>query len=129
MQVLFVDDDAMNRRVVRDMLQVAGLQLDEAPDGQSGLDMIDAGDYSVVLMDLRMPGMDGLTAIAQVRARNDAKRDIPIIVVTADTSANIREACLAGGADEVMMKPVAMKSLFKMIGRMVAEKAKSAAAV
>lgn len=126
MRVLFVDDDAMNRRVVRDMLQVAGVALDEAPDGQTGLDMVEAGDYAVILMDLRMPGMDGLTAIEHIRARNDAKNATPIIVVTADTSIDIRENCMARGADDVMMKPVAMKPLFKAMGQLVAAHARKA---
>lgn len=129
MRVLFVDDDAMNRRVVRDMLQLAGVALEEAPDGESGLKMVEAGEYSVILMDLRMPGMDGLTAIRHIRARGDAKAQLPIIVVTADTSLNIRETCLAGGADDVMMKPVAMKALFKAMGQVVATHAKRQAAI
>ena len=127
MRVLFVDDDAMNRRVVRDMLAVAGLTLDEAPDAESGLDIIDRHDFSVILMDLRMPGMDGLEAIQHIRARSDAKAKLPIIVVTADTSANIREHCMANGADELLMKPVAMKPLFKTMAAMMAKRAKDAA--
>jgi CheY-like chemotaxis protein len=54
MRVLFVDDDSMNRRVVRDMLVLAGVELDEAADGPTGLTMVDRHDYAVVLMDLRM---------------------------------------------------------------------------
>ena len=128
MRVLFVDDDAMNRRVVRDMLRVVGVELDEAPEGETGLKMVEANDYSVILMDLRMPGMDGLTAIRHIRERADAKAKLPIIVITADTSLDIREDCLAGGADEVMMKPVAMKMLFKAMGKLVAQHARQPAA-
>lgn len=124
MRVLFVDDDAMNRRVVRDMLSVAGVRLEEAPDGQTGLDMIEANDYACILMDLRMPEMDGLTAIKAIRARKDAKANLPIIVVTADTSHNIRNECLACGGDEVLMKPVAMRPLFKLMGQMIAARAR-----
>ncbi|MEZ5938415.1 MAG: response regulator [Hyphomonadaceae bacterium] len=128
MRVLFVDDDAMNRRVVRDMLLVAGVTLDEAEDGQAGLDSVDREEYSLVLMDLRMPGMDGLTAIRRIRAREDAKAHVPIIVVTADTSLHMRDECLAAGADDVLMKPVAMKMLFKAMGQVVAMYAKRQAA-
>jgi CheY-like chemotaxis protein len=129
MRVLCVDDDAMNRRVVRDMLQLAGVALEEAHDGESGLEMVEAGEHSVILMDLRMPGMDGLAAIRHIRARDDAKAQLPIIVVTADTSVDIREACLAGGADDVIMKPVAMKALFKAMGQVIAGRAKRQVAV
>ncbi len=128
MQVLFVEDDAMNRLVVRDMLSVAGAQMAEAPDAETGLRMIDEQDYGVVLMDLRMPGMDGLTAIRHIRARGDSKAQVPIIVVTADTAVNIRQNCLDHGADEVILKPVAMKSLFDAMGRMIMVQAKRQAA-
>lgn len=120
MQILFVEDDPMNRRVVRDMLSVAGAEMSEAPDAETGLQMIEDGDYHIVLMDLRMPGMDGLTAVRHIRARSDAKATLPIIVITADTASNLREDCLSQGADEMLLKPVAMQDLFDAIGRLVA---------
>ena len=120
MQVLFVEDDAMNRRVVRDMLGVAGVEMAEAPEAATGLLMIDSNDYDLILMDLRMPGMDGLTAVRRIRARGDAKSGLPIIVVTADAALDMRADCLAAGADDVILKPVAMNLLFDAIGRMMA---------
>ena len=120
MNILFVEDDAMNRRVVRDMLMVAGASMDEAPDAETGLAMIDANDYDIVLMDLRMPGMDGLTAIRHIRAREDSKASVPVIVVTADTALDICRDCIDQGADEVILKPVAMNKLFDAIGRLIA---------
>jgi CheY-like chemotaxis protein len=119
MHILFVEDDAMNRRVVKDMLSVVGATMDEAIDAEAGLQMIDKGDYNVVLMDLRMPGMDGLTAIEKIRVRTDAKAKIPVVVVTADTAVNLKERCLAAGADDVILKPVAMGLLLKTISRML----------
>lgn len=122
MRVLFVEDDAMNRRVVRDMLNVAGAEMEEAENAATGLNKIDQENFSLVLMDLRMPGMDGLTAISHIRSRSDEKARLPIIVVTADTGVSIRDDCLAGGADEVLMKPVAMSDLFGAIGSIMAER-------
>nr|WP_299598714.1 response regulator [Sphingomonas bacterium] len=119
MKVLFIEDDAMNRRVVRDMLSVVGAEMAEAPEAATGLAMIGEGDYDVILMDLRMAGMDGLTAIRHLRARTDAKRSLPIIVVTADTAVNLRATCLAAGADEVILKPVAMNVLFDAISQII----------
>ena len=119
MKILFVDDDAMNRRVVRDMLDVVGASMDEADSGEAGLSAIEAGDYNVVLMDLRMPGMDGLTAIEHIRRRADSKARLPVIVVTADTSSDLEQRCTAAGADGVLMKPVAMASLIDMIGKLL----------
>ena len=120
MNILFVEDDAMNRRVVRDMLTVAGATMDEAHDAESGLQMIDERQYDIVLMDLRMPGMDGLTAIKHIRARTDEKASVPVIVVTADTALDICRDCIDQGADEVILKPVAMSKLFDAIGRLIA---------
>ena len=120
MQVLFVEDDAMNRRVVKDMLSVVGAQMSEAPDAETGLRMIEEGAFSIVLMDLRMPGMDGLTAIRHIRSRSDGKAGVPVIVVTADTALDICRDCIDQGADEVILKPVAMSKLFDAIGRLIA---------
>ncbi|KQM63636.1 response regulator [Sphingomonas sp. Leaf17] len=123
MNVLFIEDDRMNRRVVRDMLDVAGVTMVEAEDAERGLRLIDAQDFDMVLVDLRMPGMDGITAIRHIRARNDAKARLPLIVVTADTAVDLRDRCLAAGADDVLFKPVAMDALFDTMGRLLARDA------
>jgi CheY-like chemotaxis protein len=119
MRVLYVEDDPMNRSVVKDMLGVVGAEMIEAPDAECGLRLVNEGDYSIILMDLRMPGMDGLTAIDHIRARGDAKANLPIVVVTADTSSDLRERCLTRGADEVILKPIAMAKLLKTITMML----------
>jgi CheY-like chemotaxis protein len=115
MRILVVEDNELNRRVVRHMLGTAGIEVDEAEDGGVGLQMIEGHDYDVVLMDLRMPGMDGLTTIRAIRARRDDKWDVPIVVLTADTGPDIRAECLVAGADEMIMKPVHMNALFDTI--------------
>ena len=120
MKVLYVEDDSMNRRVVKDMLAVAEVEIVEAEDATVGLAMVDSQRFDLILMDLRMPGMDGLTAICRIRARTDEVRTVPIIVVTADTSLDIRERCMAAGADDLLRKPVAMNLLFDAIGAVLA---------
>lgn len=120
MNVLFIEDDRMNRRVVRDMLNVAGADMFEAESAEEGLRLIDGQEFDILLVDLRMPGMDGITAIRHIRARPDAKGRVPIIVVTADTAIDLRERCLAAGADDVIFKPVAMDHLFDAMGRVLA---------
>jgi CheY-like chemotaxis protein len=122
MNILFIEDDPMNRRVVRDMLDVAGARMAEAERAEDGLRRIDEEAFDVVLVDLRMPGMDGFEAIRQIRARTDEKASLPIIVVTADTAPDLTERCLSLGADEVLFKPVAMDALFDAIGRIFARK-------
>lgn len=120
MNVLFIEDDPMNRRVVADMLDVAGATMTEAESGEIGLKLIAERDFDMALVDLRMPGMDGITAIREIRARGDIKGRLPIIVVTADTAIDLRERCLAAGADDVLFKPVAMDALFEAMGRILA---------
>ncbi|WP_230482998.1 response regulator [Sphingomonas sp. Leaf21] len=120
MNVLFIEDDRMNRRVVRDMLDVAGASMAEAENAEIGLDMIERDAYHMILIDLRMPGMDGITAIQQIRSRGDAKGEVPIIVVTADSGIDLRERCMSAGADDVIVKPVAMDQLFEAMGRILA---------
>jgi CheY-like chemotaxis protein len=120
MKVIFIEDDPMNRRVVGDMLDVAGATMTEAESGEIGLKLIDEQDFDMALVDLRMPGMDGITAIREIRARGDSKAKLPIIVVTADTAVDLRERCIAAGADAVLFKPVAMDALFEAMGRILA---------
>lgn len=122
MNILFIEDDPMNRRVVRDMLDVAGASMAEAEHAEAGLKRIEEEDFDVILVDLRMPGMDGIEAIERIRARGDRKAELPIVVVTADTAIDLRERCMNAGADEVLFKPVAMDDLFDTIGRVLAQR-------
>lgn len=123
MKILFIEDDAMNRRVVHDMLHVAGLAMDGAEGGRSGIAMLETTPYDVLLLDLRMPEMDGFDVMRALRSRDDALKDIPIIVVTADTSPNLEEDCRAVGADAVLFKPIAMQSLFDSIAAIMIARA------
>jgi two-component system response regulator QseB len=107
----------MNRRVVKDMLDVAGVTMVEADSAKRGLKILDEQDFTMVLVDLRM---DGITAIEHIRARSDAKAKVPIIVVTADIAPDLRERCLAAGGDDVIFKPVAMDALFEAMGAILA---------
>lgn len=122
MRLLFIEDDAMNRRVVKDMLSVAGLYMEEADSAEVGLRKIDQGEFDLILMDLRMPGMDGIEAIEALRARADEKATLPVIVLTADAAPGLRETCMARGADEVLFKPVAMQDLFDAIAILMVDR-------
>lgn len=122
MHVLFVEDDPMNRAVVRDMLTTVEVAMAEAGDAETGLRMIDAESYDAILMDLRMPGMNGLTAIRHIRGRPDDKGRTPIIVITADTAANLYQDCIVAGADEVLGKPVPMEALFDALSNAMASR-------
>jgi CheY-like chemotaxis protein len=121
LRVLYVEDNAMNRQVVGDMLHVAGASMVGAPDAEAGLRALDEEAFDLVLMDIRMPGMDGLTAISHLRRKPAPVSSVPVIVVTADTSADLRERCEAVRADDVIMKPVALQQLLSSMGRVLAK--------
>ena len=114
-KALYIEDDPINRLVVRDMLGVVGIGYDEGVDGPDGLAKLDSGEFDIVLMDLRMPGMDGLEVTRRIRARRDAKSNIPIVVITADTGPCIQQDCHEAGAQDLLLKPVAMQPLLDTI--------------
>lgn len=117
MRILIVDDNAMNRTIAREMLATAGVDTVEADSGAEGLARLDAAEFDCVLMDLRMPAMDGLEATARVRARADDRSGTPIVIVTADGGGDVRRVCKSAGADEVVFKPLSMDALFDAIAR------------
>lgn len=127
MRVLLVDDNEVNRRVLGAMLRAGEFEVAEAVDGEAGLRSVDADDYDLILMDLRMPGMDGMTAIRRIRARQDAKAGVPIIVITADAGSNIEADCREAGADDLILKPISMTALFTTIGALIARPHRGAA--
>jgi CheY-like chemotaxis protein len=122
--VLCIDDDELNRRVVESMLAVAGAEMIEASDGATGLQLIESADFDAVILDLRMPDLDGIAVARRIRARDDARSTLPIVIVTADMGAHVRAECLSAGADEVIHKPVVMSALFEVLGRALAKRAR-----
>lgn len=121
MKVIYIDDDATNRAVLSGMFELGRVSMAEAPDARTGLAMLGEVDYGLVLMDLRMPEMNGLTAIRHVRARSDAMRNVPIVVVTADLTEGVKRMCGDAGADGFVTKPVNMTQLFDVVGKALAQ--------
>jgi two-component system response regulator QseB len=121
-KVLLIEDDAMNRLVLRDMFAVAGLQIDEAAGGAEGLQLIEQNSYDLLLVDLRMPGIDGFSVMEAVRSRPDDKCTTPIIVVSGEAGPELRSSCMKAGANDQITKPVAMQVLFESIGAVLAKR-------
>jgi two-component system nitrogen regulation response regulator NtrX len=101
-RVLIVDDDAANRMAVRAILGGAGFEVNEAGDAFAALDRIDRESPHTVLLDLKMPGMDGLGLLANLRDRGV---DVPIVVLTGHGGESTARECLAAGADAFLDKP------------------------
>ena len=124
MNILYIDDDAPSRALVRDMLATRGLSMAEAADARTGLKLIADGNFDLILMDLRMPDINGLTAIRQLRAAGGRGARIPVIVVTADLSQGVKELCKGAGAVAFVEKPIFLDKLFQAIA--IASRAASA---
>lgn len=105
-RVLLVEDNSTNQHVGALMLRSLGCHVEVCGNGQQALERIDAGDYDIVFMDCEMPVLDGLAATRAIRQRQDAKREIPIVAVTAQAMPGDRETCLAAGMNDYLSKPV-----------------------
>jgi CheY-like chemotaxis protein len=114
-RVLVVEDQPLNREVAEGMLKALGLQVDGAADGQQALEKLAATSYDVVLLDCQMPVMDGFTAAAEWRRRENPNRRVPIIALTADATSSVRQACLDAGMDDYLGKPFNRASLHAVI--------------
>ena len=126
MNVIYIDDDATNRAVLCDMMATAGLPITDAADARTGLQAIREGAFDLVLMDLRMPGMSGLTAIRQLRSDAASSHRHHIVVVTADISPGVRDLCQAAGADDFLAKPISMPKLLDLVASVRAKRAQFA---
>ena len=105
--VLLVEDNDINQMVAVGILSRLGYHADVAGDGVAALEMAAARSYDTILMDCRMPRMDGFTATAELRRREAAgARHTPIIAMTASALVADRERCLAAGMDDYLAKPV-----------------------
>ena len=115
MRALCIDDHPVNRQVLVVLLATAGIEADEAGSATEGLQLLDAVDYDLVFMDLRMPEMDGREAAALIRGRSDWKRDVPIILVTADVEFSIGAPRIDNDFDGAIFKPIKPDALFGSI--------------
>jgi signal transduction histidine kinase/ActR/RegA family two-component response regulator len=108
--ILIVEDNELNINTISSYLSAKGYRPIVAQDGQSAIEMTKLHYPDLILMDIQMPGMDGLEAIARIR-QNPQLAEIPIIALTALAMEGDREKCLAAGANEYISKPVKLKQL------------------
>lgn len=114
-RVLLVEDNELNREIAREVLEMAGLTVEEAENGQIGVELFsasEAGYYSLILMDIQMPVMNGYDAAAAIRAlrRPDALR-VPILAMTANAFVEDIQAAKAAGMNEHLAKPIDFEAL------------------
>jgi CheY-like chemotaxis protein len=113
-RILLVDDNANNREVALDLMAAARMRVDTATDGGEAVRMAQQGDYDLVLMDIQMQQVDGLSAARQIRAIERC-RDLPIIAMTAYAMAEDRARSLAAGMNDHITKPIDPDLLFRAL--------------
>ena len=122
MKVLLADDHPANRKVIEVMLSATAMELTAVEDGRQALDAFTHGDFDLVLMDMQMPVMDGLSATAAIRAfeTQNARTPTPILMLTANAMTEHVEAGRAAGADGHLTKPLTLTALFEGIAVVMA---------
>lgn len=123
-RVLLVEDNPVNTLVATGLLTNAGCLVNSVPDGASAVAAAERGDYDIVLMDIRMPGMDGLEATRQIRKMESSTlRRIPIIALTASAFTDDRDVCYQAGMDDYLGKPFTAEALRATVSRWAPRKA------
>jgi two-component system cell cycle response regulator DivK len=121
--ILIIEDNEKNRKLCRDVLQVKGYRTIESETAEVGLDLARGQTPDLILMDIQLPGMDGITAMKQLKADAQTKT-IPIIAITASAMTNNRTSMLAEGFDGYQTKPIALKDFLSEVDRVLVTRGK-----
>lgn len=119
--VLIVDDNDFNRELVKDILEDEDITVYEAEDGSSAIELLEseqADDIDVVLMDMRMPGMDGIETAKIIRTKNGKCMEVPIIAMTADGFETDIGMLQKAGMNGLISKPVDVNTLVEHITKL-----------
>ena len=116
--ILIVEDNEKNLKLVRDVLQFKGYQTIEAVTGEDGVRLAKERRPALVLMDIQLPGIDGITALGRLRA-DAATRAIPVIAVTASAMTQDRQKIMAAGFDGYQTKPIKVKEFLEAVRAML----------
>ncbi len=121
LHILVADDNDINRRVVRKILERSGHQTVVVDDGLQAMDAMESEAFDLVLMDVNMPGMNGLEATRLYRIAMPAKPRLPILALTADATAETERNCIQAGMDGCITKPITPARLIARIDAMFGE--------
>ncbi|MHB8865780.1 MAG: response regulator [Pirellulaceae bacterium] len=120
LRILLVEDSPANQKLAAFILRERGHTVDIAGSGRQGLNMALENGYDVILMDVQMPGMDGLEATRAIRETEQGLRSVPIIAMTAHAMKGDRERCLAAGMDGYLAKPINGHEMIRLVERLAA---------
>ena len=116
--ILIIEDNDKNRKLCRDVLQVKGYQTIESETAEEGLKLAAEKSPALILMDIQLPGMDGITALKQLRA-DPKTRDIRVLAITASAMTHNRTTMLAEGFDGYQTKPISLKDFLGEVQRVL----------
>ena len=119
--VLIIEDNDKNMKLARDVLQAKGYQTLEAITGEDGVKLAKERKPDLVLMDIQLPGINGIEAFRQIRADANTSR-IPVVALTASVTPTDRTAIAAAGFDAFLSKPINLKEFLDTVKRMVEKK-------
>jgi CheY-like chemotaxis protein len=116
--ILIIEDNEKNRKLCRDVLQAKGYQTVESETAEEGLKLAQEKSPALVLMDIQLPGMDGIAALKQLRADPQTK-NIRVIAITASAMTHNRTTMLAEGFDGYQTKPISLKDFLGEVQRVL----------
>jgi CheY-like chemotaxis protein len=116
-RVLVAEDNVVNQRLVKHMLEKLGCRIDLAANGREAVQMAAQNEYDIVFMDCFMPELDGYGATAELRQNERGGRRLPIVALTANAMAEDRARCLAAGMDDYLSKPVRLEEIRAVLRR------------
>ena len=116
--ILIVDDNDKNRKLVRDVLTFKGYEVIESETGEEGVRLAQERCPSLVLMDIRLPGIDGVEALRRLRAE-ETTRGIPVMAMTASVMSEDRQKIMAAGFDGYQAKPIDVTGFVTAVREMI----------
>ena len=113
-RILIVEDNEKNLKLVRDILQAKGFETMEAISAEDGLALVKLHHFDLILMDIQLPGMNGIEALARLRA-DEKTRDIPVVAVTASVTIQDQSQITRAGFDAFISKPINLKEFLATV--------------
>jgi two-component system cell cycle response regulator DivK len=117
-RILIVEDNPLNAKLARDVLRAKGYEVLEAGTAEEGLALAASSAPELILMDIQLPGMDGISALGELR-KSEATANIPVIAVTASAMPMERAEIIGAGFDGYQAKPISVKNLLGEIERLL----------
>lgn len=115
--IILADDSIFQRIMTRALLEAAGYRVLEAASGREVLDLLQLAPADLILMDVAMPSMDGVTATRRIRGEANEVADVPIVFLTALGTSSDRAGALAAGGNDYLVKPISERELLRVVER------------